>query len=322
MRSLGKHMRVLLVNTNSKQCGIYQFGYNIGKVLTNFTSNTNEYFYEEPGNLEDFQLALNRTKADIVVINYVPGLMSYVHNHVPCPAKIYINIIHEPGQFQHLKSSCNPYYFSHGFYANTTLKEEPGFFPLPRLIPPLNAVEYVNKDVPKIGAFGFGFLSRGWLQTIDRVQDEFDTADICFHMPFNSVVDLDGKTHALNTEKLCNEKTLKPGITLKITHDFLSTSQVVEWLGQNTVNLFLYQEKNKIGISSSVDFALSARRPIGISSSPMFDHLLDVKHLICLDSNKIQDIIDRGPSVLEPYLLKWKESEFFLKFENLIGRVK
>jgi hypothetical protein len=54
------------------------------------------------------------------------------------------------------------------------------------------------------------------------------------------------------------------------------------------------------GLSSSIDYALASRRPIGISRCDMFRHLTDVSSSIFVDENTIQELIDKGTEVLNP----------------------
>lgn len=310
--------KVLFINHNSNQCGIYQFGYNIGKVLLKNNNKKYCYFYSAVGNESEFDSVIANVSPDLVVVNFTPSKFSWLRSYLPKNKDIkFGSIVHEWTLEKH-KSYFKNYFFDINFYANPTVKETKNNYPLPRLIPDPPTELFVDDGNLRVGCFGFGMIDRGWLQAIDLIQSQYDKAHLSFHMPYNTVVDPGGKSHANATAKQCLKKPLKPGITLSISHDFLDTIGIVNKLGQNTINLFLYQEKNKKGISSSTDFALASRRPFGISSSPMFDHFQDIKHLICVETNSVNDIINRGTAPLIPYYERWSDIGFLKDFERML----
>ncbi len=61
----------------------------------------------------------------------------------------------------------------------------------------------------------------------------------------------------------------------------------------------MYEPFNERSLSGSTDYALSARRPIGISKSWMFRHINWVKPSIFVDETPILDIIKNGTKPLE-----------------------
>ena len=82
--------------------------------------------------------------------------------------------------------------------------------------------------------------------------------------------------------------------------------------------MFLYQDKSKKTISSATDFALAAKRPFGINSSPMYAHFSAIESLINVEKNNLIDIINRGTTILEPYYQKWNRDSFCRTFEETI----
>ena len=68
--------------------------------------------------------------------------------------------------------------------------------------------------------------------------------------------------------------------------DFVNENDLLIFLQSNTMNIFLYDNLHGRGISSTIDYALSVRRPLGISDSFMFRHIYSDE--ICLYKNSIQ----------------------------------
>ena len=312
---------ILLINTSKKECGIHQYGLNVFKALEENQDKLEfNYFYGAPASAQEFILLLDQRYYKAVIINYVGAVMPWLKsfNYKAYKNTSFIDLIHEGIHLDH-KNSFADYYFDFTLYASPLDRNEPNVFKLPRVLPKSSSTLFNNLPTkPRIGSFGFGILDRGWLQVIEKVQDEFEEADIVFQMPFNSVVDPNGSYYARNTAHRCGQVKLKPSITLNISHNFLEPVEVVNWLANNTINLFLYQETNPKGISSTIDFALASNRPIGISSSPMFKHLSDVEPLINTDKNKITDIISRGPAVLDNYRKIWSSLAFSNYLDSLL----
>ena len=92
----------------------------------------------------------------------------------------------------------------------------------------------------------------------------------------------------------CRAAVTKPGIELRITHDFLEERELVAFLASNTLNAFLYSDKNAKGLSSCIDFALAAKRPIAITKSPMFQHLSHMNPPIFVEDRTLKEIASDG----------------------------
>jgi hypothetical protein len=183
---------------------------------------------------------------------------------------------------------------------------------------------YVNTTqeplVPTVGSFGFGFPDKGFEFLVYKVQEEFDEAIINLHIPFNDVVDKDGK-NALKTAKNCRAIVKKPGIILTITHDFLIEKELLDFLAGNTINCFFTDVRKKLGISSAIQHALAVRRPIAITKCPMFRHILDAKPSICIEDSNLKEIIANGTAPLEPFYEKFSEKAFVKDYERILDKV-
>lgn len=164
--------------------------------------------------------------------------------------------------------------------------------------------------MPVIGSFGFGFPGKGFSRICHLVKEQFKTALIRFNIPFAKFGDADGY-HAMNQAVKCREILEGSNIELEVCLSFLPQYQLLEWLQSNHINLFLYADSHGRGISSSTDYALSVRRPIGISSSEMFRHL---PREICVDNISIPDLIAKG---IEP-LRKVYEANSNIKLVEVV----
>ena len=69
-------------------------------------------------------------------------------------------------------------------------------------------------------------------------------------------------------------------IRLIIDHNFLKPQELVEFLSHSDINLFLYDPHQTRSLSGSIDYALSARRPIGISRRLLNQYMKNIQTTI------------------------------------------
>jgi SAM-dependent methyltransferase len=171
-----------------------------------------------------------------------------------------------------------------------------------------------------IGSFGFATPNKGFEDLVRAVHAEFDKAVIRFNIPSADFGDKDG-SNAKRIVEACRVLITKPGISLDVSHDFLSKHQVLDFLAQNTLNVFLYQDKRGRGISSTTDYALAVDRPVAVSDSIMFRHLHDIEPSIVYGRTSLKEIIDHGTSPLRKLLLDWDASNLIWEYERIVDSV-
>lgn len=151
---------------------------------------------------------------------------------------------------------------------------------------------------PVIGSFGFGFPEKNFPGICQMVKDQYPKAMIRLNIPFAEFGDKEGILAKQEADK-CRAILEGTNIHLSVNHDFLSAPELLRWLSMNDLNLFLYTYSKGRGISSATDYALSVRKPIGISSSEMFRHL---PREICVDNTALKDLS------IEPLKKVWEQN--------------
>jgi hypothetical protein len=174
---------------------------------------------------------------------------------------------------------------------------------------------------PLIGSFGFGFKDKGFDRLVGKVQAEFDEATILLHVPNNDLVDPEGDKFADEVLDRCEEVIIKPGIKLLINRSFLPLPQLLDLLAACSINVFCYDEDKDQGVSSVIEHALAVRRPIAITRSGMFRHVLGAKPSICLEDRTIKEIMDEGIAPLVPFYASWSEEAFLCDTEKVLDRI-
>lgn len=295
---------VLFINHRVEACGVYQYGKRLGDIL--IKSEDIKFIYLEISSLEEYNVACQFYTYDAIIYNFHTLTLPWVHRNTLQKIKPNICINHES------------YHDCFDFCINIGPIDENGI-PRPLLARPLLPTlsiqnVTVENPIPIIGSFGFGFNNKGFDRIIKYVNEQYDEAIIRLNItnPFFS----DGNNR---TVEMCNNVPRKPGIQVIITHDFMTNDQLLNWLSQHTINLFLYDPMHGRGPASVIDYALAVDVPIGISDSYMFRHLYHDD--ICVYKTPIKDIIKNGLSVVNQYKEAWSNDNLRNKMVEYLNKM-
>jgi len=309
---------ILIVSHKEKQCGIYQYGVNIAEALQK--SSRYSFLYTECSSYEELHQTVVKTTPAAIIYNYYPETMPWLKSSVTRQYTVSnLGIMHEVTQEEADKATQE--LFDYRLCPDPTLVENNPFVSrTQRLIPPYLNIKNIP-DIATIGSFGFGFNDKGFERLLNVVQQEFEQAKISLHLPFNDIVDKQGRTHALATAKRCRNIISKPGIQLVINHKFLSKQQLLDWLASNTINAFFYDTHKNRGISSVIEHALAVQRPIAITRCGMFRHMFSSSPSVCIEDSSLGSIIKNGIVPLVPFYNEWSEANFILNYECILDRI-
>ena len=310
-------MKILFVNHKKTQCGVYEFGRNIGSALKKSSKHT--FSYHECDSQVELQTVIEKETPALIIYNYHPSTQSFVTaaltRKINCPQ---IGLIHEVTQ-QVADKADNSLFNFHIAHDPTLLLKNPLVFKAGRLIP-----RYKNKfelpETPTIGSFGFAG-KKGQKKIVEMVQQEFDRAVVRINIPFSTFGDPDGAMAKAIAED-CRAVLTNKNIKLEISHDFLEESELFDFLAQNTINLFLYEPMTEQrGISGAADTALAVKRPVGITRQTMFRHIVGAVPSICVEDNSIKEIIKNGIEPLVPFYDEWSEEVICWDYERIVEDV-
>ena len=315
IRFSGKN--ILFVSQKERKCGIYQYGRNITNTLRK--SKNYNFVFCECGNAHDLKEAFGFYRPVAIIYNYYQPTMPWLTRWITMQYNVpHLAIIHEFDQ--HDADFTKDTMFDYSLYQDPDLIiRNPYVFRTKQLLYPYTNVTPLP-EITTVGSFGFGFRDKGFERLIQTVQDEFDTAIINIHMAFNDVVDPDG-VNAKATAQRCRDAMENPGITLNITHDFWTESQLLDFLAGNTINCFFTDVNKTLGISGAIHHALAVHRPIAITRCPMYRDILNAKPSICIEDSTLKEIIANGTKPLEPFYRMWSEEEFIKDYERILDKV-
>src|SRR3989338_6056802 len=332
--------KILFVSHKKAQCGVYEFGKNITDVLQN--SKRYQFIRVECSSFVELQTAITEHSPAAIIYNYHPSVMPWLATHagagvhrnniayIPIPQ---VGIIHEITQ--HVADTAINYkkkfllggrsrfinsLFDFYITADPTLAlKNPIVYKTGRLIPRYRN-NFPISSKPIIGSFGFGTPKKGFERIVQLVQQEFDEAVIRFNIPAADFGDKGGVNARVIAEK-CKAFIFKSGIQLIVTHDFLDHSAMLDFLAKNTLNVFLYENKNNRGLSSAIDNAMAVQRPIAVSDGVMFRHVLDVKPSVCIAKNNLKTIIQNGFAPLQKHYDEWNAENLLWEYERMLSSV-
>jgi hypothetical protein len=302
---------ILFLNHKIKNCGVYQYGLRLFEILQKDTNNI--YVYKEIDSYEEYKNITNESLTHIIY-NYHHSTMNWLNKDTIQKENNVINIgiPHEsPDNLFDIVCNIDP-------NAPERIHEKIKYYSLPRPIYESFEIKtnafidlHQNSGLPIFGSFGFGFQNKGFHKMVKMINQQYDNAIIKLVIP---IAHFDPDPYTVDRmRQMCIQQNIKPGIILLITHDFFSTNEILTFLQTNTMNIFLYDQMHGRGISSAIDYAISVKKPIGISDSYMFrniysDDLCLYKHSIdyclkqtiskCLKDYSHENMINKMNTIL------------------------
>lgn len=269
-------MKTLFINHNAERCGVADYGRRVFTILRE--------------HMDIDQSDTEKDGYDTILYNY---------HYATCQPK---------------KMPAKQIALFHEAHLNFEFDKVVNVSDLPRPLfngfdPPIN-----TNPVPAIGSFGFGFPDKDYPRICRMVKEQFSEAIIKLNIPFAEFGDSEGNSARQEVEK-CKAILEGTNIKLETCHQFWSQLHMLYWLANNDINLFLYQPSHGRGISSTIDYALSAQRPIGVSNSEMFRHL---PKEICVDNISIPDLIAKGIEPLKETYQQNSNERLVAKIQELL----
>jgi SAM-dependent methyltransferase len=308
--------KVLFITNPAAQCGVHEYCKRTLETLTRSTRLDVSY-REMPHDTspEQLEALVHEVRPEAIIYNYHPLTMSWLTDDVVAmlvhnfPRLRQIGFAHDRApRFPHLHAVI---------HLDPTAAQTTREFPVPRPMPSFTPRREPLTNV--IGSFGLGAGHKGFARVIDHVNAEFERATIRLHIPFGHYGDPDGKA-ARRIAQECRDRA-KPGITVDVTHDYKTETELLEWLSENTLNCFFYDRLEGAGISSALDLAVAARRPVALTDSVMFRHVTGRVPGTLIQNQTLQQIIQTGFAPLEQFHREWSEDSLRQRYEEIIAAV-
>jgi hypothetical protein len=304
---------VLIVNHSEKNCGVQSYGSRVAQIFK--ASKKYNVVYCEPGSASNLLNIIDGLRPSIVIYNYLAQTMPWLTH----PA---IKGIRQIGIKQGLIVHNMGYAEIFDFYLHQN-PNHPGRGPGYPLLRPLfdyhpDRMNYEGHgSVIRIGTFGFALPEKNYPRICDLVNQQFKEAEIRMHLTAAHFRPDQGWMNQIASES--SRAITKPGIKLSITSDFRDDNAILDFLSENDLNIFLYQNfPHYNGLSSVVDYALSVPRPIAVCRSGLFAHISDAEPPICVEEASLQQIINNGIEPTRQFRKEWSNANFVRHLEGVL----
>lgn len=302
---------IAFVNGVERKCGIFYYGTSVFEILQNSTEY--KFHFIEAINKEDFFYKIQNM--DAVIYNWHPQPMPW------CNKDVFLQV--RKPQFLILGHTSNEQIIQ---FPNITafITIDPEHKSSDSYIAGIRPIKFYDdcvyrppSGVYKIGTSGTGDASKNINIMLSIINEQFtEPVEFNVHLSegaFNSAKDNDIKESLNYLRQYAN-----PNVTLNYTVGHYSNYDLVKFLNNNDINIFIYPNYDSMGVSASIDKALAARKPIGINSSNFFRHIN--KDEINLEKTSIKKIIASGITPLQEYYDKWNTKNFITQYEDMLRK--
>lgn len=309
-------MNIFIINHSVENCGVYQYGKRFGSIATK--SKNHNFMYYEMNSQNDLELEYATHRPEAIIYNYLSGTMPWVtedlvQRYRELGVKQYL-IVHNVGY----ATFFDAYLHQHPYYD----KIDESNFALCRPLFDYSPSKTIEKDdTLHIGSFGFGFRVKYFDQICRVVNEQLSYRKVQINLHLTTSHFCPNANDIQSIKQDCLNSITSNNIKLNMTHDFLTDQQMLDFLYRNDLNIFFYQNYGGYnGISSTVDYALSVKKPLAICRSNMFAHIWDVQPSICVETNSLLNIINNGFTPLEEKYNSWTNEKFIHTLETIMEK--
>lgn len=310
-------MNVFIINHSVENCGVYQYGKRFGNIASK--SKKYNFIYHEINSQEELSSSYEEHKPKAIIYNYLGGTMPWVtpqlvQKYRDLGVKQYL-IVHNVGY-----ATFFDYYLHQDPYHKNV---DSNNFALARpLFDYQSPKTERDDDTLHVGSFGFGFRIKYFDQICKIVNEQLSDRKVQINLHLTTSHFCPDANDIASIKQDCLNYINYDNIKLNMTHDFLTDNEMLDFLAKNDLNIFFYEKYDNYynGISSTIDYALSVKKPLAICKSNMFAHIWDVEPSICVENNSLSSIIENGFSALEEKYNLWTNEKFIDILDQIIGK--
>lgn len=252
---------IRFINTSAQRCGIGQYGRDLFYEVLCKSKKHGYYFNSEPS-LPDLEGDNN----DLIIINAPIWMPEWKLKRFPKTKIILIQ------HWDMINVTQSDFY---NVFPNPKLNADlQRCFTTSRLIRKTNSLPLARgAEIPLIGTFGFATVVKHPEWLAKEVMNSFDKAELRLHLPGNDTW-ADPESPSYRVENMLRGMMPSEKYKISISREYASPQHLLEFLAYNDLNVFFYGPE-QLGLSSAVDWAIAAGRPIALNKVPTFSHLFN-----------------------------------------------
>ena len=244
---------ILFINSKTHAHEAYKSGIALFSTLQQLKGRN--FLYCECSDARSVEIQLLQHSDAIVLYNYHPETLGFVTKKLlnRFPSNIHLGIMNA--------DSPDGSLFDYTIVTDASIPGHSRLFKVSRLLPEVRALPAPSTEVA-IGVYSFADQYRETREILSQIQEEFDTAVIKLRLanPESQV----GISYAIS----------KPGIKLEISSDEGSDEERLHFLAGNSMNVFPCSTLKNKSVSTLLDQAIAARKPLALTLSSAVKHIV------------------------------------------------
>lgn len=315
--------RILFVTHKAEKCGIAQYGRDTLDALAK--SDKYEFIRKKVESMPEFAAALiDAYPHAATVFNYPTELRRWLMENSPemkggdAPR---ILIEHDHSTQAWADSRVENFFTDYVFFNPALVPNNPRVHTVRRFVPATPPSPEPGMLV-KVGTFGFATEVKRLEWFAHEIKTNFEDHEIMvrMHMPANDVVDPDGSKGVAAMGIIAQELH---GYTAQLSKNYKTKREMVEWLAANDLNVFFY-DPSQNGLSSAVDLAIAAGKPVALNKVNAFAHLFGRKPSPFVEDypygHGLKSILRNGDD-FDDLRRAWSEENFVKDWEKVLDEI-
>lgn len=304
----------ILINSQKANCSIYESGLMIYDILKSSEEYTLDYV--ESGANYKYDTA----SYDFCIVNWHPYTLAIPqHLLLKMPAKVAIVV--EVGKTQREYTPMTPDSFDAYAIIDPTKEKYENYFPLPRPILRSATKPLLDKNKLVLGSFGLYSESykneKRFGEIVEAANNSGRDSIVRINLPLPDYT----ATSLVNIKDYGEwlKSLAKPNVEVRVTHDYMTREQLVEWLSEHNMNCFPYY-RDRAGLAAVTDQAISAGRAIMTTECDTFRHLH--KYISHYPKQTYLQLLESSVSGVKQMREDWSPDNFRKGFNDMLREKK
>lgn len=305
--------RGILINSQKANCSIYESGLMIYDILKSSEEYTLDYVESSTG-------LTDTASYDFCIVNWHPYTLAIPqHTLLKMPAKIAIVV--EVGKTQREYTPMTPDSFDAYAIIDPTKEKYENYFPLPRPILRSATKPLLDKNKLVLGSFGLYSESykneKRFGEIVEAANNSGRDSIVRINLPLPDYT----STSLVNIKDYGEwlKSLAKPNVEVRVTHDYMTREQLVEWLSEHNMNCFPYY-RDRAGLAAVTDQAISAGRAIMTTECDTFRHLH--KYISHYPKQTYLQLLESSVSGVKQMRKDWSPDNFRKGFNDMLREKK
>jgi hypothetical protein len=180
---------------------------------------------------------------------------------------------------------------------------------------PIRRFEYKNYSNETFTIGTHGLCVSPWKryhEILTVCAKEYPKAKYKFNLVPAELGDINGEI-TRSTAEYCMKIASMFKLDLEITHNFFeSETDLIDWLAQNDLNIYLSVGNNDNGPAASADLGISAQKPIVVNRDRMYEHFFP--YISNYPDSTLVQLYEKNKSAVKDLYDLWDEHKYYEAF--------